>query len=99
MTVTELTSKLGISSATLKNWEKHFATWLSPEYKNGKIYTEVALKQFAVIKYLLQERGFTTAGALKEIERQENLHGDQSFLIEKLQGLRSFLLELRKQLG
>ena len=39
MTATELTSKLGISSATLKNWEKNFASWLSPDYKNGKIYT------------------------------------------------------------
>jgi DNA-binding transcriptional MerR regulator len=98
MTATELTSKLGISSATLKNWEKNFTAWLDPDYKNGKIYAEIALKQFSVIKYLLHERGFTIAGALKEIERQENLHGDQSFLIEKLQGLRSFLLELRNQL-
>ena len=98
MTATDLTSKLGISSATLKKWEKNFNSWLSTDYKNGKIFTEIALKQFSVIKYLLQERGFTIAGALKEIERQENLHGDQSFLIEKLQGLRTFLLELRKQL-
>ena len=98
MTATELTSKLGISSATLKNWEKNFAAWLSPDYKIGKNYTEIALKQFSVIKYLLQERGFTTVGALKEIERQENIAGDQSFLIEKLQGLRAFLTELRNEL-
>lgn len=98
MTASELTSKLAVSNATLKNWEKNFADWLDPEYKKGKSYTEIALKQFSVIKYLIQERGFTTAGALKEIERQENMHGDQSFLIQKLQELRSFLLELRKQL-
>jgi hypothetical protein len=98
MTATELTTKLGISNATLKSWEKNFAAWLSPDYKEGKIYTEIALKKFSVIKYLLQERGFTTAGALKEIERQENMDGDQVFIIQKLQGLRTFLLELRKQL-
>jgi len=98
MTASELTSKLAISSATLKNWEKNFVSWLDLDYKNGKTYNEIALKQFSVIKYLIQERGFTVSGALKEIERQENMHGDQSFLIQKLQGLRSFLIELRNQL-
>jgi DNA-binding transcriptional MerR regulator len=98
MTATELTSKLGISNATLRSWEKNFAVWLDPNFKDGKIYQEIALKQFSVIKYLIQVRGFTTAGALKEIERQENLDGDQVFLIQKLQEIKAFLIDLRKEL-
>ena len=98
MTASELISKLDINNATLKSWEKNFASWLSPDYKKGKDYSEIALKQFSVIKYLIQIRGFTVAGALKEIERQENMDGDQVFLIQKLQGIRAFLTDLRKQL-
>jgi DNA-binding transcriptional MerR regulator len=98
MTATELSKKLAISAATLRSWEKHFAIWLSPDYKTDKIYSQSAFQQFAVIKYLITERGFTVEGALKEIERRESMDGDQVFLIEKLHSLRGFLIDLREKL-
>jgi len=99
MTGTELTKKLGITATTLKTWEKHFVNWLSPDYKKGRVYAQGAFEQFVVIKYLVVERSFTLNGALKEIERRENMDGDQVFLIQKLQSLRSFLVDLREKLA
>jgi len=35
---------------------------------------------------------------LKEMKRQENMDDEQALLVNKLKGLRSFLLELKEQL-
>ncbi len=98
MTSTELSKKLGISAVTLRSWERHFSDWLGEDYKEGKNFSREAVQKLAVIHYLIVERSFTVVGAMKEIERRENMDGDQVFLIEKLQSLRNFLLELKAEL-
>jgi len=99
MTASELAEKLNISTAMLRKWEKHFVEMLSPDYKDGKKYTSTGVQQFLAIKYLLDERGFTLDGALKEMQRQESLDGEQGLVIRKLESLRGFLTDLRGQLG
>lgn len=98
MTAAELSKKLGITTEMLNQWEEFFAEWLSDDYKEADDYTKKSLKYFMVIKYLIQERGFTPEGALKEIRRRENLDEEQINLIEKLQDLRDFLVDLRTSL-
>jgi DNA-binding transcriptional MerR regulator len=99
VTASELAEKLNISTAMLRKWEKHFAEMFSADYKDGKTYTESGVQQFLVIKYLLDERGFTLEGALKEMQRQESLDGEQGLLIRKLQSLKDFLVDLKGQLS
>lgn len=99
MTATELAEKLNISTAMLRKWEKHFGEMLSSDYKQGKSYTESGLRQFRVIQYLLEARGFTLEGALKEMKRQESLDGEQVMVIQKLESLRGFLVGLKEQLA
>jgi hypothetical protein len=98
MTATELSKKLGITIEMLQQWEESFAEWLQDDYKEGETYTKKSLKYFMVIKYLIQERGFTPEGALKEIRRRENLDEEQIDLIQKLQDIRDFLADLRSSL-
>lgn len=93
-----LAKKLEISTATLRNWEKGFAEWLSADYKEGRSYTKVGVQQFIAIKHLLHERGFTVEGAKKELQRYNNLEGQQVEVISKLRQLRSFLEELKTQI-
>ena len=95
-----MTAKIiGISSSTLKSWEKNFEEVKPKKNKAGKnVYTEDTIKKLKMIYYLIKERGFTIKGAQQELERKGSEAVNKAKLIGKLSELREFLVDVREQL-
>ena len=65
----ELAERLKIERFIIRFWEKEFGIKTSRSQGRQRYYDELDLEKFILIKELLYERGFTIAGAKKELER------------------------------
>jgi len=65
----ELATRLKIERFIIRFWEKEFGIKTSRSQGRQRYYDELDLEKFIAIKELLYERGFTIAGAKKELER------------------------------
>ena len=65
----ELAARLKIERFIVRFWEKEFGIKTSRSQGRQRYYDEHDLERFALIKELLYKRGFTIAGAKKELER------------------------------
>ncbi len=65
----ELSKKLSVEKFVIRFWEKEFN--IKPQRSTGqqRFYTEKDLKQFTAIKDLLYHKGFTIAGAKKQLHK------------------------------
>ena len=63
----ELSKKLSVEKFVIRFWEKEFN--IKPTRSTGqqRFYTERDLQKFTAIKDLLYDRGFTIAGAKKQL--------------------------------
>lgn len=92
---------LGVTAATLKQWEKHFPDLaLRQDAKGGRLYGEREMSLLKKIVHLVKERGFTVEGAKREMERPVELPGgiDARSMANELKALRRFLNDLKDQL-
>jgi DNA-binding transcriptional MerR regulator len=108
----ELAKKLCVEKFVIRFWEKEFN--IKPQRSLGqqRFYTEKDLKKFTAIKDLLYQRGYTIAGAKKQLnqrlERTEiqtatkttftDLCTDPSTFNTNLKNLRTHLVKLRELL-
>jgi len=102
----ELAEQLKIERFIVRFWEKEFGIKTARSQGRQRYYDEYDLKRFILIKELLYERGFTIAGAKKELEitkpgsrtscllpSKHNRDGDK----KKVEDLQKQLKEQRKQ--
>ena len=83
----------------LRFWEKEFKE-IQPRKKEGgaRKYTPDDVVTIQKIYHLLKERGLTIEGAKKQL-KLKNLNEDNNFeLIQKLERLKSDLVQLRENL-
>ena len=68
----ELSKKLCVEKFVIRFWEKEFN--IKPQRSIGqqRFYTDKELEKFIAIKDLLYHRGFTIAGAKKQLGNPEN---------------------------
>ena len=95
----EVAALFGVSTSLIRFWEGEF-DHLQP-HKNGKgerRFTPKNVQQFNEIHELVKGRGFTLAGARRELERQKGERREREDQIAKLEELRRFLVELREAL-
>lgn len=64
----ELANRLKIERFIIRFWEKEFSIKTNRSQGRQRYYDEYDLEKFTLIKQLLYERGFTIAGAKREIE-------------------------------
>jgi len=64
----ELSSKLGIEKFVVRFWEKEFNLKTTRSTGHQRFYTQQDLEAFIQIKDLLYNKGFTIAGAKKQIK-------------------------------
>ena len=64
----ETAKLLGETPAVLRSWDREFAHLKTAKNSRGeRRFTKDNLEQLRQIRYLLRERGFTVAGARKEL--------------------------------
>jgi DNA-binding transcriptional MerR regulator len=91
-TITEVAEMFEVNASLIRFWEKEFDV-LKPRKSNkgNRLYTKKDIENLRVIYHLVKEKGFTLKE--KPVEAQnKNLEA-----IEKLQRVKTFLLDLKKQ--
>lgn len=93
-TLHQLAIGLSVSEKTLLAWNKSFKLIPTPNTAGQLVYTAPQKALLIQIHHLIKERGFTVAGAKKELKK-EPLQEKKSETIQKLQSIRGFLEELK----
>lgn len=102
----ELSKKLSVEKFVIRFWEKEFN--IKPQRSMGqqRFYTEKDLEKFTAIKDLLYHKGFTIAGARKQLggscDPRAMLSATKTTLVDPLNQkiqLHEDLMNLRNQLA
>ena len=95
----EIAKAFNVNPSLLRFWEKEFKE-IQPRKKEGgaRKYTLDDVNTIQKIYYLLKEKGLTIEGAKKQL-KLKNLSEDRNLeLIQKLEQLKSDLVQLRENL-
>lgn len=98
-TIGEVSSLFGVNASLIRFWEKEFDIIKPKKNKKGnRLFTKEDLDNLRIIYHLVKERGYTLQGAREKLRKgREGVQGNVE-IIESLQQVRAFLLELRAQI-
>lgn len=98
-TMGEVSEMFDVNASLIRFWEQKFDV-LKPDKnrKGNRLFTPTDVDNLKLIYHLVKENGMTLAGAAKRL--RENREGVERNLeiIEKLQGIKALLLEVREEL-
>jgi DNA-binding transcriptional MerR regulator len=108
----ELAEQLNVERFVIRFWEKEFKIKTIRSSGGQRFYQEKDLEKFKLIKELLYKRGFTIAGAKKQLEETKQpptIIASQkttitprdishTIRVQELEKVMAQLIELRKQL-
>lgn len=95
----EVAMKFGLAPSTLRFWEKEFDTIKPFKNKKGdRFYTLEDIDHLSLINYLVKERGMTLKGAKTKIKENKTETENTFEIVQKLQLIRSYLLEIKEEL-
>jgi len=100
-TISEVAKMFDVNASLLRFWEKEFPKQLKKIKKNKKgdrYYNKANIKELNNIYYLLKERKLTIDGARDLLKKSNKSVQSEVALIENLQKVRSFLVELKASL-
>jgi DNA-binding transcriptional MerR regulator len=95
----EVAAQFGLAPSTLRFWEKAFDTIKPFKNKKGdRFYTQEDIDHLALINHLVKVRGMTLKGAKTKIKENKEETEKTFEIVEKLQQIRSYLLEIKEEL-
>ena len=95
----EVAGKFGLAPSTLRFWEKEFDTIKPFKNKKGdRFYTQEDIDHLSLINHLVKERGMTLKGAKTKIKENKSETENTFEIVQKLQQIKSYLLEIREEL-
>jgi len=95
----EVATQFGLAPSTLRFWEKEFDTIKPFKNKKGdRFYTQEDIDHLSLINHLVKERGMTLKGAKIKIKENKKETENTFEIVQKLQQIRSYLLEIRETL-
>lgn len=88
-----------VNASLIRFWEKEFDIIRPQKNKKGnRLFTREDLANFHLIHHLVKERGFTLQGARQMLKNNRREAEENLDIVKRLQHIRSFLVELRKEL-
>lgn len=97
----EVSEMFDVKPSLLRYWEEQFPTLKPKRNKKGnRLYSPQDVEQLKTIYHLVKERGMTIDGAKKALreQRKEGTVARNAQLMERLQKIRSLLVEVREDL-
>ena len=95
----EVSSMFGVNNSLIRFWEKEFDILKPKKNKKGnRLFTKDDVENIKIIYHLVKERGYTLQGAKDKLKDNKQDISDNVEVIERLENLKSFLLELKKTL-
>ncbi len=98
-TMGEVSEMFCVAPSLIRHWEKHF-TVIKPQRnkKGNRLFTPSDVDNFKIIYHLVKERGMTLEGAQRTMRQGNKSESRDAELLERLQHIRSLLLEVREEL-
>lgn len=98
-TMGEVAEMFDVNPSLIRFWEQKFDILKPHKNKKGnRLFTPEDVDNLKLIYHLVKEKGMTLSGAQKRLkENREGLERNLE-VIEKLQGIRALLLEIRQEL-
>jgi DNA-binding transcriptional MerR regulator len=99
-TITEVAEMFKVNASLIRFWEKEFEI-LKPRKSNkgNRLYTKKDIENLRVIYHLVKEKGFTLQGAKEKLkEKPVESQNKNLEAIEKLNRIKTFLQDLKKQI-
>tara|TARA_B100000609_G_C17078696_1_gene362943 strand:- start:91 stop:426 length:336 start_codon:yes stop_codon:yes gene_type:complete len=90
---------LGVNTSLIRFWEKEFIILKPKKNKKGnRQFTKEDIENLKMIYHLVKERGFTLQGAKEKLKKGKTSTKKEVDIVESLEHLKSFLLDLKKEL-
>ncbi len=97
----EVAEMFDVNQSLIRHWERQFSVLKPQRNKKGnRLFTSQDVENLKLIYHLVKERGMTLDGAKKALRQRapETGIGRDAELMERLQKIRSLLVEVREDL-
>jgi DNA-binding transcriptional MerR regulator len=95
----EIAERFGVNASLIRFWETEFDMLQPKKNKKGdRQFTQKDIDCIQNIYHLVKEKGFTLQGARETLKAKAQSQSQKAQMIESLQNLKSFLIELRANL-
>lgn len=99
-TIGEVSGLFDVNPSLIRFWEKEFDILKPSKNKKGnRLFTKEDLETLRLIYHLVKERGYTLQGAKETIRKNRNEIEKNIEVIDSLEKIKGFLLELKRELG
>ncbi|MFT6846091.1 MAG: DNA-binding transcriptional MerR regulator [Flavobacteriales bacterium] len=87
------------NTSLIRYWENEFDILKPKKNKKGnRLFTKQDVEHLKIIHHLVKDRGFTIEGAKKKLKDNKEDTNNQVEVIQRLETIKSFLLELKEAL-
>lgn len=95
----EVAKMFGVNQSLIRFWEGEFSIIKPKKNKKGnRLFTPKDVDNFHLIFHLVKERGYTLQGAKQKLSEQVDDTNENFELVKRLKKIRSFLVDLEKEL-
>ena len=95
----EVAKMFKVNTSLIRFWEKEFDIIKPKKNKKGnRLFTKKDIDNFHVIFHLVKEKGFTLEGAKKKLKGNKEATINNAEIVQSLQKIKKFLLELKEEL-
>lgn len=97
--IKEVAEMFSVSESAIRNWEREFPN-LKPKRNNSgdRKYTEKDIKEIKLIISVRRDKKLTLEGAKNYIQAKEHKKGENEELLNSLNKIKNFLVEMRNSL-
>ncbi|MGA2823174.1 MAG: MerR family transcriptional regulator [Bacteroidales bacterium] len=98
-TIGEVAELFEVNPSLIRFWENEF-DFLNPQKnkKGNRLFTKEDINKIRIIYHLVKEKGYTLQGAREKIKQNKEGVEKQVEIIDSLQRIKNFLLELKSNL-
>ena len=98
-TIGEVSELFEVNPSLIRFWENEF-DFLKPlkNKKGNRMFTKEDIDTIRIIYHLVKEKGYTLQGAYEKMKKNREDVEKQVEIIDSLQRIRSFLVELKNDL-
>jgi len=97
--ISEVASIFDVNASLIRFWEKEFDIIKPKKNKKGnRMFTQKDVNNFHLIYKLVKEQGYTLQGAKDKLKGDKKAIEDNVEMINRLQKIKSFLLEIKGEL-
>jgi DNA-binding transcriptional MerR regulator len=98
-TMGEVSEMFGVNASQIRFYEKEFEVLQPKKNKKGnRLFTSEDIENLKIIFHLIKEKGFTLQGAKDHLKGNKDEVKENQKVIDSLQRLKQFLLEVKEQL-